>query len=265
MDITSQFIHKEVYIMAYSSVIQYNPLISIVTVVFNGQPHITSTLNSILAQNYSYIEYIVIDGKSTDGTVESIDKYKDRLNIYVSECDNGVYDAMNKAIERASGEFIIFMNCGDVFASTDAVSIAMRSAHPGMDQLIFGSWIRRISKENLRHCKPVLERGLFNHQAVIYSRSIHAWHGNYLTVKGLTAADYLFFATLFNSTRVKCTVIDTTLAIIDVTGLSSGLQTISQKFAIDFICNRTSKFQLLLILIFHPIYYRIKSVFRRFC
>jgi hypothetical protein len=182
--------------------------------------------------------------------------------MYVSEPDEGVYDAMNKAIERSSGEFILFMNCGDVFASTDAVSIAMRSVNSGIDQIVLGAWMRRLSDKNLQLCHPVLEEGLFNHQATLYSRHIHSWHGNYLNVKGLTTADYLFFVTLFDSSKVTCTVVDATLAVIDVTGLSAGPQTLSQKFAIDFICGRTSKVQLLLVLVAHPVYRRIKSFLR---
>lgn len=238
------------------------PILSIVTVVLNGQDEIEKTMNSVLAQNYPSIEYIVFDGDSNDDTKDIIQKYVDKLDLFVSERDEGVYDAMNKAIARASGEFILFMNCGDVFASTDAASSAMKFVRPGVEQILFGCWQRRISDESLLHCQPIPEKGLFNHQAIIYSRSIHAWHGGYVNVKGLTTADYLFFVTLFGSTKVACSYIDTTLAIIDVNGLSAGPQTLSQKYAIDFICGRASKMRLLLVLLVHPIYRQMKALFR---
>jgi len=239
------------------------PTLSVVTVVFNGMGEIAETMDSVLAQDYLNIEYVVIDGESTDGTKNIIQQYEDKLDIVVSERDEGVYDAMNKAVRLASGEFILFMNCGDVFASTDAVSSAMCFVQPAVgDQILFGHWLRRSGGESLTPCRPVIEKGLFNHQAVIYSRHIHTWHGEYANVKGLTTADYLFFATLFNSTRVTCRIIETTLAIIDVNGLSAGLQTMSQKYAIDFICGRVSKVWLLMVLTAHPVYRKIKSFFR---
>jgi glycosyltransferase involved in cell wall biosynthesis len=239
------------------------PTLTVVTVVFNGREEIARTMDSVLAQDYSNIEYIVVDGESTDGTRNVIRQYEDRLDIFVCERDEGVYDAMNKGIGRAGGEFILFMNCGDVFASSDAVSSAMRFVKSGGDQILLGQWLRRTGDESLTHCRPVIKKGLFNHQAVIYSRHIHAWHGEYVNVKGLTTADYLFFATLFNSTLVTCRIIDTTIAIIDVNGLSAGTQTLAQKYAIDFICGRADKVMLLMVLGFHPIYRRIKVLLWR--
>lgn len=236
------------------------PRLSVVTVVFNGREEIAKTMDSVLAQDYLNLEYIVIDGESTDGTRDIIQKYVHKLDVFVCERDDGVYDAMNKAIGLASGEFILFMNCGDVFPSVDAASSAMSFVRPGADQIVFGRWIRRISDESLLHCHPVLEKGLFNHQAIIYSRNIHAWHGLYVNVNGLTTADYLFFVTLFGSNAVTCKTIETTMAIINVNGLSSGLQTMSQKYAIDFICGRASKMWLLMVLVAHPIYRRAKSL-----
>jgi glycosyltransferase involved in cell wall biosynthesis len=239
------------------------PILTIVTVVFNGKNLIDKTIESVITQDYPKIEYIIIDGSSTDGTSDIIRQYEERLSIFISEPDEGIYDAMNKAIKRASGEFIIFLNCGDVFASTKAISIAMSGIRLGTDQIIFCHWLRQASNNLLLHCRPMLEKGLFNHQAVIYSRHIHTWHGDYVNVKGFTTADYFFFATLFNSTAVTCRIIETTLVIIDVTGLSSGPQTLRQKFAIDFICGRVSKIHLIMVLIFHPVYRLAKTLLGR--
>ena len=98
------------------------PLISIVTVCYNAKTTIECTIRSVLKQNYPKIEYIIIDGGSLDGTVEIINKYRDRLAYFISERDKGIYDAMNKGIKVATGEWIIFRNSGDYFASEDAVS-----------------------------------------------------------------------------------------------------------------------------------------------
>ncbi|WP_165040548.1 glycosyltransferase family 2 protein [Dysgonomonas sp. ZJ709] len=96
-------------------------IISVVTVVYNGKNFIEKTLQSVLSQDYPYIEYIVIDGGSTDGTVDIIKKYSDQITYWISEPDKGIYDAMNKAIDRATGKWINFMNAGDYFYSDNAI------------------------------------------------------------------------------------------------------------------------------------------------
>jgi glycosyltransferase involved in cell wall biosynthesis len=98
------------------------PLVSVVTVVFNGEDVIERTLKNVLAQDYANIEYIVIDGGSTDGTLEILSQYRSRLAYFCSEPDRGIYDAMNKGIAVASGAWINFMNAGDEFLSVDTVS-----------------------------------------------------------------------------------------------------------------------------------------------
>lgn len=92
------------------------PLISIVTVVFNGEKFIESAIKSILNQSYKNIEYIIIDGNSTDSTVEIINKYDSQIDYWVSEKDTGIYDAMNKGISFCSGEFIGILNADDYYS-----------------------------------------------------------------------------------------------------------------------------------------------------
>lgn len=95
-----------------------NPLISIITVSYNAVASIEETIQSVINQTYYNIEYIIIDGGSTDGTVDIIEKYSDKIAYWVSEPDKGIYDAMNKGIVKASGEWINFMNSGDLFADS---------------------------------------------------------------------------------------------------------------------------------------------------
>lgn len=89
--------------------------ISVVTVCFNSAATLEKTMLSVLNQTYSDVEYIIIDGGSTDGTVDIIKKYADRLAYWVSEPDRGIYDAMNKGISVATGDYINFMNSDDIF------------------------------------------------------------------------------------------------------------------------------------------------------
>lgn len=95
--------------------------VSIITVVYNGENTIVDTIQSVSSQSYSDIEYIVIDGDSTDSTLNIVNSYKDRINVLVSEPDKGVYDAMNKGIAKSSGEIIGILNADDIFASHNII------------------------------------------------------------------------------------------------------------------------------------------------
>ena len=89
--------------------------VTVVTVVFNDAAHIESTMLSVIGQTYKNIEYIVIDGKSNDGTTDLIKRYSDKITKWISEPDKGIYDAMNKGLALATGDYVIFMNSGDKF------------------------------------------------------------------------------------------------------------------------------------------------------
>ena len=96
--------------------------VSIVTVVRNNKETVRSSIESVLSQSYKYIEYIVIDGNSTDGTVEIIREYKEKISVFISEPDQGIYDALNKGIVNASGDVIAVLHSDDEFCDTNVVS-----------------------------------------------------------------------------------------------------------------------------------------------
>ena len=91
------------------------PLITVITVVYNGEAYLEKTILSVINQTYESVEYIIIDGGSTDGTIDIIKKYKSKINYWINEAYNGIYDAMNKGIKLATGDWINFMNAGDLF------------------------------------------------------------------------------------------------------------------------------------------------------
>lgn len=104
------------------------PLISIVTVVYNGEKHLEQTIKSVLEQGYNNVEYIIIDGGSTDRTLEIIKKYEDAIDYWVSEPDSGIYDAMNKGSSLCSGDYVAFLNADDWYNpdTIDLVSQAIK-------------------------------------------------------------------------------------------------------------------------------------------
>ena len=102
--------------------------LSVITVVRNAVDKIEPTLLSVLGQDYANIEYIVIDGGSSDGTLDVIRRYRDQIPVVVSEPDDGIYDALNKGIMLATGDWIGVMNAGDTFAAKDTVSRIFRVA-----------------------------------------------------------------------------------------------------------------------------------------
>lgn len=97
------------------------PLISIITCVYNNKNFIEKTILSIISQTYENIEYIIVDGNSTDGTCEIIKQYEDKIDYWVSEPDSGVYDAMNKGINLATGDYLLYINSGDEIYSPDTI------------------------------------------------------------------------------------------------------------------------------------------------
>ncbi|MBD1433483.1 glycosyltransferase [Sphingobacterium sp. DN00404] len=89
------------------------PKVSIITVVYNDVHGIEHTIRSVMKQTYVELEYIIIDGLSTDGTLAVIDRYREEVSIVISEKDQGIYDAMNKGLSVATGEYVLFLNSGD--------------------------------------------------------------------------------------------------------------------------------------------------------
>ena len=100
---------------------QHLPKLTVITVVYNNVRDIERTIQSVIDQTYPNIEYLVIDGASTDGTAKIIQRYASSITRWISEPDNGIYDAMNKGLAMAAGDYVLFMNSGDEIYSEDTV------------------------------------------------------------------------------------------------------------------------------------------------
>ncbi|HEX7367376.1 MAG TPA: glycosyltransferase family 2 protein [Pelobium sp.] len=107
----------------------FKPTLSVITVVYNNVTGIERTVNSVINQTYPNIEYIVIDGASTDGTLAIIEKYGEKVSKTLSEKDNGIYDAMNKGLALATGDYVLFMNSGDEIYNANTVEDVFASSN----------------------------------------------------------------------------------------------------------------------------------------
>jgi len=122
------------------------PKVTVVSVCYNAADSLLKTIKSVSSQIYPKLEYIIVDGGSTDETLQVIDKYKSVITKWKSEPDRGIYDAMNKGIDMASGDWIIFMNAGDVFSSQNSIENVFRLPIDSTTALIYGDVVLDFGK-----------------------------------------------------------------------------------------------------------------------
>lgn len=233
------------------------PLLSVITVVYNSVNLLESTIESVTNQEYPNIEYIIIDGGSTDGTVDIIKKFESVIDFWISEPDTGIYDAMNKGIAKASGEWISLMNSGDLYSSSTALNF-LNNCRVDVD-IYYSDTILLTGKHPTLSIASV-ENKTFIHQSMVYKKSMHEKHGGYLSSPGITISDYLFFACFWlteNSEKVH-----EPIAKYRVDGLSSNRSHFYQKLAVDLMRGDRSPFKTALILLAYPYYKALKMAIK---
>lgn len=201
------------------------PLVSIITVSFNAAKTIEQTILSVINQTYSNIEYIIIDGGSTDGTVDIIKKYEDKIAYWVSEPDKGIYDAMNKGIAKTNGEVIGIINSDDWY-ELDAVENVMKYFQLGNciyhghlnvikdGQVLYTSYAPNILKK--------LKKGMIiNHPTVFVSKKIYETEGAFST-SYKTASDWDFILRLYLR-KYNFVKVDYVIANFNVGGVSGSI------------------------------------------
>ena len=161
-----------------------NPKISIVTIAYNCENEIEDTILSVINQKYENKEYLVIDGASKDGTMNVVNKYRNKIDVVISEPDKGRSDAFNKGIAHATGDYIVMMNAGDLLAD-DALNKFARNYEPGYD-VIKGNTIRWNEETGFKSIEhPVIEypeipfNFLVCHQSTYISKSAYERFGGY--------------------------------------------------------------------------------------
>ncbi len=147
------------------------PLITVITVVFNGAKTLEETIQSVINQTYPNVEYIIIDGGSTDGTLDIIKKYEDHIDYWVSEKDKGIYDAMNKGASMALGSWLYFLGSDDKVFDTNVFCSLIKEIEPNLDILM------GLVKTNNKfiHSKFTMKTYLHNtvhHQSALYNKTL---------------------------------------------------------------------------------------------
>jgi len=188
--------------------------ISIITVVYNNERTIEEAMKSVLEQTYKNIEYVIIDGKSKDNTVNIINGFKDKLGYFISEKDSGLYHAMNKGILASKGEIIGILNSDDLYQDLDVISDVMKQFNndPELD-ILYGDLIY-VKPDNINRVvrnwisKKYYDRFFENanvppHPTLFVRRKVYQQEGLF-NLQFRLAADYEFMLRIFKKHNFKC-------------------------------------------------------------
>ena len=185
--------------------------ISLITIAYNNVDTIEDTLVSVSKQDYPDVEYIVVDGLSTDGTKEIINKFIDSIDVYVSEKDNGLYDALNKGVALASGDVIGFIHADDVLASTDVLSKVAKTFEKESVDAVYGdlNYVSLDLKKVVRtwvsgnYVNSAMAKGWMPPHPTLYvTRRVFADFGSFRTDLG-SAADYEWMLRVIHFKKIK--------------------------------------------------------------
>jgi len=200
--------------------------ISVITVNFNNKIGLEKTVKSVLGQSYDDFEFIIIDGGSTDGSVDIIQEFKDRVTHWVSEPDKGVYNAMNKGIRVANGEFVIFMNSGDTFVDKNVLYDCAVNITNDFDIYYGDNYkVKENGSKRLKTYPSALQFSFFytssiNHQSTFIRKSLFDDHF-YYNENYKIVADWEFFIYAICYKNVPYKYLAKTIANYDFTGVSS--------------------------------------------
>lgn len=204
-------------------VVTFGPLISIITVVLNDEKHIEPTILSVIHQSYINIEYIVIDGGSSDATIDIVKKHENKISHWVSEPDMGIYNAMNKGIQKSKGEWLIFMNSGDVFNNNNVLQQIFSNFITTSTHLIYGNTIVKDDKTTIKPSQ-IIDKNFFFfnticHQSIFFKRVAFEMIGFYdLKYKIISDREFLMHAII---KKLNFTYIDLDVCIWASEGFTS--------------------------------------------
>ena len=219
-------------------------LFSIITVCCNAASTIADTIESVLSQDYPHIEYIVVDGASTDGTKEVVKRYGDKISEFVSEPDNGLYDAMNKGVRLACGDVIGFLHADDIIAGPGSISRIANSFEQFNVDAVYGDLVyfsKQHSDKIIRYWKSgdfqpaKLKFGWMPpHPALYVKKSVYERaglpNGEYFDVSFKIASDYDFMVRILQKFKITVAYLPVVLVKMSTGGTSNrSVRTLIQK------------------------------------
>lgn len=209
--------------------------ISIITIVYNREYCIEDCIKSVLNQTYPDVEYLVIDGGSTDGTKAKIQPYKDQLGCYISEKDQGIFDALNKGIKHATGDIIGILNSDDLFYEPDTLDKVARAFTSSNADLVYGKGLY-VDKDNIEKVKRAYSSRPFKkrflkfgwiplHTTIFVRKEVFQRYGLYSSGYRI-ASDYEISLRWFQNDEIKKYFLNEWMVKMRMGGLSTspGLQ-----------------------------------------
>lgn len=204
--------------------------ISIITIVYNRKHCIVDCIQSVLNQTYNSIEYLVIDGGSTDGTQQKIETFKDRLDYYISEKDEGIYDAFNKGIQNATGDIIGILNSDDFFYEPDTLSKVVKAFQNSGADLVYAKGLF-VDKDNPQKIKRIYSSKPFHksylffgwiplHTTIFVKREVFETNGLYNSGYKI-ASDYEISLRWFQNDSITKHFLDEWVVKMRLGGLST--------------------------------------------
>lgn len=202
--------------------------VSVITINFNNGEGLKKTITSVLEQDTDNIEYIVIDGGSSDSSLEVIKRYSGKIHYWVSESDRGIYHAMNKGISKSNGDYLIFLNSGDIFSSPQSVN-KLTSPEPSKD-LIYGNLLLKRNGQIKEKCYPDFLKfssvyiNSLPHPATLIKKSLFDKFGLYDENLKI-ASDWKFFLIALFKEGASYEHRGTVIATFSLDGISSNTST----------------------------------------
>jgi len=236
------------------------PLISVITVVFNGAETLEHTIRSVIKQTYDNVEHIIIDGGSTDATVNILRQYDHVIDYWISEKDGGIYDAMNKGISLCSGEYVGMLNSDDMFSDVNVLQdIANRFCQAKVDAVF--SCLNIVDKDNLKKTlrkyrvtklnSVLLRIGVMPAHPTFYCKRSCYEDGGMYKINYKIAADFEMLVRLLIKQKISWSFIDKVTVTMRSGGLSnSGFMTsIKLNWEIVRACQENGLYTNLLFLV----------------
>ena len=204
--------------------------ISIITIAYNSAETIEATIQSVIAQDYTDVEYIIIDGASKDATMDVVDRYRDQVAVVVSEPDQGIYDAMNKGVARATGEIVGILNSDDFYADNTVLSNVVRRFKESGAEAVYADLVY-VERDNpdkvVRYWKSKpYKPGMFRkgwmpaHPPFFLKNECYRTHGTYST-ELRSAADYELMLRMLEKHKISAVHLPRVLTKMRVGGQSN--------------------------------------------